>query len=78
MYAHPRTPRQRAENADDAAADNSQDKPNSGWTPELQQQINADATAYRDERYRLLDLGYPPDQVDIMMLEWEANRKEAA
>jgi len=70
MYANPRTPNQHRENRDDAAADASQDRIDPNWTPELQAQINADAAAYRKERYRLLDLGYPPDQVQIMMLEW--------
>lgn len=69
MHAHPQTPRQHRENRDDLAADRSQDRPDSDWTPELQQQINDDAAAYRERRYALLDLGYSPDEVDVKLLE---------
>jgi hypothetical protein len=64
MYSRPRTINQRRENRDDAAADASQDR------------IDPDWEAYRNHRDELLNLGYCPDDVEIMMLEWESQRKE--
>jgi len=69
MHRHPTTYAQRAENRDDLAADDSHDRVDKNWTPEIQQQINDDAAAYREKRYALLDLGYSPDEVDVKLLE---------
>lgn len=65
MYAYPRTPRQRAENADDAAADMNQDIIDN---PDPRSREEIDNDYWNDIRLKNIELGMSPDEADLKIL----------